>query len=331
MIDYNSKYWKDCPFTINEDYNLHFKRRCQLYNINDNSRFANQYICSYNPYKDFKYKYKTTGKHTYKVPKKLEQKIEPDFIRCVKVNNLIPNNKIITLFNDEYKNIDKYYCGRTNKPKKNSLINDKDCKDKVKNVFIYILYGFNFLKIFFITFYVLYLSDNKSIYDYYNYEYNNRNNIIRNNNNINNNNINNNANDNNNRNDDNNEINSTKGSEDINKNNNSSIGFVKKETKNIIINNKEDIPFEDNIRNYPYNNEKDIKNNNLDNSRKFSSDMKNNEFQIKEENPFEDNVRDFTYNNEKNIKNNNLDNSKKSSSDMKNNEVQIKNSFDDNN
>ena len=105
MIDYNSKYWKDCPFTIIEDYNLHFKRRCQLYNINDNSRFTNQYICSYNPYKDFKYKYKSTRKHTYKVPKKLKQKIEPDFIRCVKVNHLMSNNKIITLFNNEYKDI----------------------------------------------------------------------------------------------------------------------------------------------------------------------------------------------------------------------------------
>ena len=34
MIDYNSEYWKNCPFTITDNYNLHYKRRSELYNIN---------------------------------------------------------------------------------------------------------------------------------------------------------------------------------------------------------------------------------------------------------------------------------------------------------
>ena len=91
----------------------------------------------------------------------------------------------------------------------------------------------------------------------------------------------------------NNGINSTKGSEDINKNNSSSIGFVHQETKNIIIDNKEGITYEDNIRDYPYDNdnENDMKNDSLDISKKSSPDMKNNEVQNniqndeKDENP----------------------------------------------
>ena len=282
MIDYNSKYWKNCPFTITDDFNTHYKRRCELYNINKNSRYLNQYICSYNPYDSFKYEYISRGKHTYKKHKKLKKKIEPDFVRCVQLKNLIPDNEIITSFNNEYRNNYKYYCGRTNKPKKNTLINDKDCNNKIKHVFIYILFGFDFLKVFFITFYFAYLSRIKSDFDYYNSGHN-RNYIYRNNynrnNNINNN-VNNNENNNNNVNNNNNEINSTKGSEDINKNNNSSIGFVHKETKNIIIDNKKEITFEDNARNYPYNKKKKIKNNNSDNSKNSPTNMENNEVEV---------------------------------------------------
>ena len=41
-----SNYWINCPFTINESFsNYHYKRRCELYNINENSRYKYQYIC----------------------------------------------------------------------------------------------------------------------------------------------------------------------------------------------------------------------------------------------------------------------------------------------
>jgi len=49
------KYWKYCPYLITDfDYSLHFERRCELYNINNNSRYLYQYICSYDSSKDFK-------------------------------------------------------------------------------------------------------------------------------------------------------------------------------------------------------------------------------------------------------------------------------------
>jgi hypothetical protein len=269
MVEYNRKFWIDCPFTITGDYNLHYKRRCELYGLNYNSRYLNQYICSYDPYKDFEYEYKSSGKHSYKVPKKLKKKIKPDYVRCVKLKNIIPDNTIITLFNNEYESIDKFYCSRTNRPKKNSLINDKDCNDKVKHVFIYILYGFNFLKMFLIPFFIGYLSKVKTNYDYDIYQYN-RNYNVRNNNNRNNND--------NNMDNNNNENNSTKGSEDINKNNNNiSMGFVNQETKNIIIVKKEENIFEDNIRDSPYDNKNDMKNDSLDNAKKSSPDKRNNE------------------------------------------------------
>ena len=58
IIKYYFEYWKNCPFTITDDYNLHYQRRCELYNINENSRYLYQYICSYDPSGDFQYKYK---------------------------------------------------------------------------------------------------------------------------------------------------------------------------------------------------------------------------------------------------------------------------------
>jgi hypothetical protein len=197
------------------------------------------------------------------------------------VKNLIPNNNIITLFNNEYENIDKYYCSRTNKPKKNSLINDKDCNNKVKHVFIYILYGFNLIKMFLIALYIGYLSKEKSDYDYNINRYNRNYNVRNNNNNM--------TNNSNNMDNTINEINSTKVSEDINKNNNDiSNGFVNQETKNIIIVKKEDNSFEDNIKDFPYDNEKDMKNDSLDNSKKSSPDKKNNEIQNNNQNDIND-------------------------------------------
>jgi len=275
MIVYNMNFWINCPFTITDNFNLHYKRRCELYNINNNSRYLNQYICSYDPYDDFKNEYNDK----FNMPKKLKKKIKSDYVRCVKLKNLIPDNKIIALFNNEYKDIDKYYCSRTNRPKKNFLINDKDCDNKVKHIFFYILYGFNFLKLFFIGFFLCYILRNKSDFDYDAYRYD-RNYNIRNNNNRNNNNIANNSNNNNNNLDNtNNEINSTKISEDINKNNISSIGIVNQETKSIIIENKKEIPFEDKFRDYPYDSEIDIKNDSLGISKISSPDIKNNEVQ----------------------------------------------------
>ena len=50
------KYLVQCPFTLNKlNYDKHLKRRCELYNINNYSRYSYQYICSYDSSKEFKY------------------------------------------------------------------------------------------------------------------------------------------------------------------------------------------------------------------------------------------------------------------------------------
>ena len=78
--------------------------------------------------------------------------------------------------------------------------------------------------------------------------------------------------------------------------NNISVGFINQETKNIIIGPKEEIPYKDNIRDYPYDNdndndnEKDMNNNNLDISKKSISIIKNNEVQNQSQNYQNDDV-----------------------------------------
>ena len=44
----------DCPFYLDKlDYDLNFDRRCEIYDINYNSRYSYQYICSYDSSIDF--------------------------------------------------------------------------------------------------------------------------------------------------------------------------------------------------------------------------------------------------------------------------------------
>ena len=129
---YVKDYWDNCPFFIYDDLNKHYNRRCELYNINHNSRYSYQYICSFDPSGPFKYETETHFLYDKKVEKKLRKKIQPDYLRCIRLNSLITDNEVITLFINEYKNSKNYYCSRTNKPKKNFSISDKDCKSKKK-------------------------------------------------------------------------------------------------------------------------------------------------------------------------------------------------------
>ena len=116
-----TSYWKNCPYLLSDlEYNIHFKRRCELYNINNNSRYSYQYICSYDSSKDFKNDF--------------SKKIESNNIICVPFNESIIENyynyDIIILFTNEYKDEKKFFCSRTNIPEKNSSIKDKDCNNK---------------------------------------------------------------------------------------------------------------------------------------------------------------------------------------------------------
>ena len=94
-------YLNICPYTISDlDLKLHLKRRCELYNINNNSRYSYQYICSYNSSKELQIK---------KLSKKQKQDFNSYNALCLKVESLIKNNSIVDLFSKEYSNSDKYY------------------------------------------------------------------------------------------------------------------------------------------------------------------------------------------------------------------------------
>ena len=116
-------YWKNCPYTINDlKYDLHIKRRCELYNININSRYSYQYICSYDSSKEFK--------------SKLSIEILPNKVVCNPFKNLIDNNDIVKSFENEYKNEKKFYCSRTDLPKDYSFAKHKNCNENQKNYMI---------------------------------------------------------------------------------------------------------------------------------------------------------------------------------------------------
>ena len=140
------KYWLNCPFTITDE-NYNYERRCELYNINNNSRYSYQYICSYDSSKEFINK-ELVSKDAVKKKKKLQKEIKPEYIICNPVIKLIPNNSIIDLFNKNY-NKNKYYCSRTDKPKKLSLAKDKDCI-KIKFTFMKLTTVFPYIQFYLI-------------------------------------------------------------------------------------------------------------------------------------------------------------------------------------
>ena len=131
-----TKYFANCPFTIT-DKNYNYERRCDLYNINSNSRYSYQYICSY----DSSIYFKENNK------KKINEKIKPGYVICNELKTLISDNNVIDLFNEKYKK-KKYYCSRTDRPKKYSFAKDKDCK-KAINVFMKIFYILPYIQILF--------------------------------------------------------------------------------------------------------------------------------------------------------------------------------------
>ena len=126
------KYWKNCPYLIKDlDYDLYFERRCELYNINNNSRYSYQYICSYDSSKDFKTRF--------------QNEIKNDNIICIPLKKTEDNNEIITLFNNKYTNSTNYYCSRTNIPDNYSFVNQKNCV-KTKYSWMITLYIFCILR-----------------------------------------------------------------------------------------------------------------------------------------------------------------------------------------
>ena len=94
-------------------------KRCELYNIYNNSRYKYQYICSYNPYDDLKDEKTKDGL----------QKIQ-----CVPKVNDINNFEIIDQFTQIYQDMNisqLFYCNLVEMPIKNDFIPEKDCNNKV--------------------------------------------------------------------------------------------------------------------------------------------------------------------------------------------------------
>ena len=116
-------YAQNCPFTLSSNLNnsLYFEdKRCELYNIYNNSRYKYQYICSYNPYE---YYWKN-------------EKSKDGFqkMQCVPKTNNLSNFEIIDKFAQIYKNMnisELFYCNLVEMPIKNEFIPEKYCNTKV--------------------------------------------------------------------------------------------------------------------------------------------------------------------------------------------------------
>jgi len=132
-INYGS-YIKNCPFTFNTNIttfnkSIYGKRICELYNINNNSRYKYQYICSYNASENFKYDKTKDGF---------------DKIICLSKMHNIDGNDIINGFNTVFGNKDKnesklFYCSRIDEPKKNEYIKDEYCNKEKKFYYSFLL------------------------------------------------------------------------------------------------------------------------------------------------------------------------------------------------
>ena len=152
---YETNFLKNCPYLLNKlDYNFHLERRCELYNINNNSRYSYQYICSYDSSKDFLYK----DFHKIK-PKNLIEEIKPQYVICVPVKSLKSENKIIKQFINIYKNSNNYYCSRTNKPEEYNYACIEDCNNKLKHIYLIIFLVMLIFQGIYLYFYYISIND----------------------------------------------------------------------------------------------------------------------------------------------------------------------------
>ena len=127
----STNFWSNCPYLMSDlDYSKHYKKRCELYHINNNSRYSYQYICSYDSSKEFK-------------RQKLIQEIKPNSVICIEANNInnLINNKVIELFTNEYKNNKNFFCSRTNMPEDNfTFAKHKDCNNSKYSLMIVFIF-----------------------------------------------------------------------------------------------------------------------------------------------------------------------------------------------
>ena len=107
FLDYQA-FLPNCPYIIKDlEYDLHVKKRCELYNIYNNSRYSYQYICSFDSSKD---------------------KYNENIVICIPYKNII-NNDIINNFIKEYKDEQNFLCHRRSIPEFEND-NYKYCSEK---------------------------------------------------------------------------------------------------------------------------------------------------------------------------------------------------------
>jgi hypothetical protein len=111
---YYFTYKFNIPFIINNfDKSIHYKKRCDLYNVNDEDIYPYKYICSYNA-------------EEVEFPISMLLKKNWSFIKCSEVQYLIDNNEIINSFINEYYKTNIYYCDLQILPYQYSYINPKE-------------------------------------------------------------------------------------------------------------------------------------------------------------------------------------------------------------
>ena len=213
-----------CPYLYNDNnYSMHYRKRCELYNINKNSRYAYQYICSFNS-------------SYFPIDNFIIKKINSDNI-CVPVTKVVEYNKVIFEFINEYKIEYKFYCSRKHLPKKFPFVKDKYCSENI----YYVMWQSFFLSLTKIIYHILLLSF-LGIIENTDIGYNLANILICINKRININIFGNN----------NTENNSTEDSENSNKKQKNE-NFVRKKTQNIIIENKKEYTINQNIKKFGQN------------------------------------------------------------------------------
>ena len=131
----DANYLKECPFTFEKELLPHKilnyeKRRCELYNIYNNSRYKYQYICSYDATGDFKMNKTSDGLNKLICTKKVNNIKDNN-------NNIIINKFIEIYENNKIKNF--FYCSRTDKPLKNKKTREESCNINIKIVILCII------------------------------------------------------------------------------------------------------------------------------------------------------------------------------------------------
>ena len=138
-INYNL-FWNNCPYLIQDlDYNLNLKRRCELYSLNNNSRYSYQYLCTFNSEKDF-------NENIILLEKKQQNKVV-----CGKPKYIYKNSNSIRLLNYYKNKTEFFFCNRTNIPKDDSFIAKEKCTDDKDNkIIIFFILSVIICLIFFI-------------------------------------------------------------------------------------------------------------------------------------------------------------------------------------